>query len=50
MLKKNKSKFLVEFNKLWIHGLVHLFGFDHKKNKDFKVMKKVEKELLSYIN
>ena len=50
MFKKNKSKFLVEFNKLWIHGLAHLFGFDHKKNKDFKVMKQVELELLSYIN
>ena len=48
--KKKKSKFLDEFNKLWIHGLAHLFGFDHKNNKDFKVMKQVEKELLSYIN
>ena len=25
----------IEFNKLWIHGLVHLFGYDHKKDKDF---------------
>ena len=24
--KKNKKKFKIEFNKLWIHGLVHLFG------------------------
>ena len=33
--KKNKSKFLEEFNKLWIHGLVHLFGYKHKKIKIF---------------
>ena len=47
--KKNKFNFLDEFNKLWIHGLAHLFGYDHKKNKDFKVMTKFEKELLFFI-
>ena len=41
--KKNKSKFLEEFNKLWIHGLVHLFGYKHKKNKDFYLMQQIEK-------
>ena len=32
---KNKKilKFENEFDRLWIHGLVHLFGYDHKKNK-----------------
>ena len=49
VLKKNKLNFLDEFNKLWIHGLTHLFGYDHKKNKDFKVMTQFEKELLSFI-
>ena len=48
--KKNKIKFKKEFNKLWIHGLVHLFGYDHKKNKDFIKMSKEEKKFLSYIN
>ena len=33
--KKNKTEFRNEFNKLWIHGLVHLFGYDHKKDRDF---------------
>ena len=47
--KKDKLKFLFEFNKLWIHGLTHLFGHDHKSNKDSKIMTKFEKELLSYI-
>ena len=44
--KKNKIKFKNELNKLWIHGLVHLFGYQHKKNKDFKAMEKIEKKYL----
>ena len=34
MIKKNNlTKFKEEFNKLWIHGLLHLLGFNHKKIK-----------------
>ena len=36
-----KKNFEIEFNRLWIHGLVHLFGHDHKKDKDFKKMRQV---------
>ncbi len=48
--KKNKSTFRSELNKLWIHGLAHLFGYDHKKDRDFYIMKKIEKKFLSYLN
>ncbi len=48
--KKNHKNFKLEFDKLWIHGFVHLFGYDHKKEKDFYVMQKVEKKYLSFIN
>ena len=48
--KKNKVKFKNELNKLWIHGLVHLFGHQHKIDKDFKAMDKIEKEYLDYIS
>ena len=48
--KKNKDRFKLEVNKLWIHGLVHLFGYEHKKNKDFIKMEKLEKKFLSYLN
>ena len=48
--RHNKKKFKIEFNKLWIHGLVHLFGHDHKKNKDFDEMQKIEKKFLFYID
>ena len=47
--KNNLSNFILEVNKLWIHGLTHLLGFDHKKNKDFEKMKKAENKFLSYI-
>ncbi len=48
--KKDSKQFLLEFNKLWVHGLVHLFGYDHKKDKDFFDMLKIEKRLLSYLS
>ena len=47
--KQNKDYFKIEFNKLWIHGLVHLFGYDHKRNKDFNNMNRIEKKYLSYL-
>ena len=47
--KQNKDYFRIEFNKLWIHGLVHLFGYDHKRNKDFNNMNRIEKKYLSYL-
>ena len=30
--KNIKKNFEMEFNRLWIHGLIHLFGHDHKKD------------------
>ena len=48
--KNNKIKFKQELNKLWIHGLAHLFGYQHKKDKDFITMNKIEKKYLKYIN
>ena len=48
--KKNIKDFKLEFNKLWIHGLIHLFGYDHKKIKDFDKMIKIENKFLSYLN
>ena len=48
--KNNKTKFQEELNRLWVHGLVHLFGYNHKKDKDFYTMKKIEQKYLEYIN
>ena len=33
--KNNKISFKSELNKLWVHGLVHLFGYDHKKDNNY---------------
>lgn len=49
--KKNEIKnFKKEFDLLWIHGLVHLFGHDHKRDKDFLKMKKVEEKYFYFVN
>ena len=47
--KKNTKLFKSEFNKLWIHGLVHLLGYDHKRDKDFNKMVKIEKKFFYYL-
>ena len=47
---KNLKKFNKEFNRLWIHGLVHLFGHDHKQERDFLKMDQIEKKYLNLIN
>ena len=48
--KNNKIRFNENLDKLWVHGLVHLFGHEHKKNKDFYAMQNIEKKYLRYIN
>ena len=48
--KKKLKNFKNELNNLWIHGLVHLLGHDHKKEKDFLTMKRIEKKYSSFIN
>ncbi len=50
---KNKrvlKNFKLEFDRLWIHGLIHLFGHDHKKEKEFYRMSQIEKKYLKFIN
>ena len=43
-----KSNFFVEFDKMWIHGYLHLLGHDHKKLKNFQKMNKKENLILNY--
>ena len=50
---KNKrvlKSFKIEFDHLWIHGLVHLFGHEHKKDKNFLKMNKIEQEYFDITN
>ena len=46
---RSKRNFFDEFDKVWVHGLLHLIGYDHVKDKDFYKMHKVEKRILSLI-
>ena len=46
---KSLKVFNDHFNILWVHGLLHLFGYDHKKDSNFKKMNSIEKKLLKKI-
>ena len=48
--KNVKKNFKLQFDNLWIHGLVHLFGYDHKSENDFKIMRRMEKKYLNFVN
>ena len=48
--RSKKNNFLLEFDKAWIHGFLHLIGYDHIKNKDYSKMNKIEKRILNSIN
>ena len=44
----NNKNFILEIT--FIHGFLHLLGFDHKKFKDFKIMNKEENKILNSIS
>ena len=44
-----KNNFISEFDKVWVHGLLHLLGFGHIKNKDYFKMNRIEKRILNSI-
>ena len=48
--KKRLKNFKIKFDQLWIHGLVHLLGYDHKKNKDFLKMRQIERKYFDFVN
>ena len=45
--RSKKNNFLSEFDKVWVHGLLHLIGYNHIKNKDYFKMNKIEKKIIS---
>ena len=44
--RSKDSNFDLEFDKMWIHGYLHLLGYNHNKVGDYKVMKKMEDKIL----
>ena len=47
--RSKKNIFIKEFDKVWVHGFLHLIGYDHIKNKDYIKMNKIEKRILNLI-
>ena len=47
--RSKKNNFLLEFDKVWIHGFLHLIGYNHIKNKDYYKMNKIEKRISNLI-
>jgi len=45
--RSKNSFFFLEFDKMWIHGYLHLLGHDHKKKKDFTKIKRIENLILN---
>ena len=48
-LRSKNNNFFLEFDKVWVHGLLHLVGYNHIRNKDYFKMNKIEKRILSSI-
>ena len=48
--RSKKTNFLLEFDKMWVHGYLHLIGYDHKKSNDYKKMLNKEKLILKYFH
>ncbi len=46
---QNLKSFKKKVTKLFIHGFLHLLGFDHKKNKDYSKMLKEENLLFKSV-
>ena len=49
-LRSKKTNFNIEFDKMWIHGLLHLLGYNHVKLKDYKQMLRKEQDILKRVN
>ncbi len=49
-LRSKKTNFNIEFDKMWIHGLLHLLGYNHVRLKDYKQMLRTEKDILKQVN
>ena len=48
-IRSKKYNFHLEFDKAWVHGFLHLVGFNHIKNKDYFKMHRIEKRILNSI-
>ena len=45
-----KTSFCYELDKMWVHGYLHLLGYNHNLIKDYKLMHNKEKKILKYFD
>lgn len=45
-IKKQKVDFMMYFQKVLVHGYLHLLGYDHDNTKNFLKMEKVQDKIL----
>lgn len=48
--KENKNDLMDGFQKIILHGILHLLGFDHIKDSDYQKMVKLESKILKELN
>tara|TARA_X000000950_G_scaffold4655_1_gene4788 strand:+ start:108 stop:542 length:435 start_codon:yes stop_codon:yes gene_type:complete len=48
--RSKKTNFKFEFDRMWIHGFLHLLGYNHIKLKDYKQMLRKEQDILKRVN
>ena len=48
--QKEKVSEITELKRVLVHGLLHLCGYDHKKNKESLLMSKKEQEIFLNLN
>ena len=49
-IKKSRESFKYRLTTLFIHGIMHLLGFDHEKNKDALKMEAMERKIINKLN
>jgi probable rRNA maturation factor len=42
--------FINHLKHIFLHGLLHIFGYDHEKNEDAEIMEAIEVEILKKLN
>ena len=47
--KEHKHELSDEIAKLIVHGILHIHGYDHEKDSDYKKMYKIEHEVLGKV-
>ena len=48
--RSKKTNFKFELDRMWVHGYLHLIGYNHKKKVDFKKMINAETKILKKLD